>query len=242
MLIYPHGDERRDELIAELYAVPFIKRPLWVFQQIEVVIWEGMPERWYHLASGRVIDRWKLRSGEVSNREHPASFWIPPVEDRRNVEPGDAVKLMFMMKDGWGERMWVDVEKRRGRKYVGSLVNTPIGIPRLGWGDVIKFRVEHIIDIDKDNGNDFPWPGPSAWQAPGVIDCDVIDTKARVQLTVCPLRGSGIRGRRRHRSEAASVSRTQRVPGGPAVRGGTRTSDQNCHGSDRPTGLQSMVV
>lgn len=30
VLAYPRGDPRRDELIAELHAVPRVQRPLWV--------------------------------------------------------------------------------------------------------------------------------------------------------------------------------------------------------------------
>lgn len=148
LLVYPRGDERRIELLAEMYAVPVWRRPLWVIQQVEVVVWEGIPERWYQFAVGHVIYRWKLHSGEKSNREHPKSFWIPPREDREAVPIGYVVKLMFMMRDGWGERMWVRVEGRRGNKYVGTLRNTPVGIPALDPGDRIKFTAADIIDID----------------------------------------------------------------------------------------------
>lgn len=45
VLAYPRGDPRRDELIAELYAVPRIQRPLWVAQQLEVALFEGLGHR-----------------------------------------------------------------------------------------------------------------------------------------------------------------------------------------------------
>jgi diguanylate cyclase (GGDEF)-like protein len=45
VLAYPRSDPRRDELIAELYAVPRIRRPLWVAQQLEVALFEGLGHR-----------------------------------------------------------------------------------------------------------------------------------------------------------------------------------------------------
>ncbi len=45
VLAYPRDDPRRDELIAELYAVPRIQRPLWVAQQLEVALFEGLVHR-----------------------------------------------------------------------------------------------------------------------------------------------------------------------------------------------------
>jgi DNA-binding transcriptional MerR regulator len=44
--VYPRDHERRRELIAELYGVEFQNRPLWVVQQIETAVCEGIPARW----------------------------------------------------------------------------------------------------------------------------------------------------------------------------------------------------
>lgn len=45
VLAYPRDDPRRAELIAELYAVPRIQRPLWVAEQLEVALFEGIGHR-----------------------------------------------------------------------------------------------------------------------------------------------------------------------------------------------------
>jgi hypothetical protein len=45
VLAYPRNDPRRSELPAELYAVPTIKRPLWVAMQLEVALFEGLGHR-----------------------------------------------------------------------------------------------------------------------------------------------------------------------------------------------------
>jgi hypothetical protein len=148
-LAFPRDDPRRHELRAELYAVPRPVRPFWVIEQLEVALFEGLGERLRWAAIGRIIHRWHLESGVERNRAYPDSFWIPDDSEKSLIEPGDTVKLMFHMKDGWGERMWVSVTSvgRRGR-MVGFLRNTPVGIPRLGWGDNVKFNRDDIIDIE----------------------------------------------------------------------------------------------
>lgn len=45
VLAYPRSDPRRTELIAELYVVPRIERPLWVAEQLEVALFEGLRRR-----------------------------------------------------------------------------------------------------------------------------------------------------------------------------------------------------
>jgi hypothetical protein len=45
VLLFPRDDPRRRELLAELYAVPWPERPLWVAQQMEVAFFEGLPKR-----------------------------------------------------------------------------------------------------------------------------------------------------------------------------------------------------
>jgi hypothetical protein len=45
VLAYPREDPRRTELVAELYKVPRIQRPLWVAEQLETVLFEGLPHR-----------------------------------------------------------------------------------------------------------------------------------------------------------------------------------------------------
>jgi len=45
VLAYPRTDPRRRELIAELYTVPRLQRPLWVAEQLEVALFEGLAHR-----------------------------------------------------------------------------------------------------------------------------------------------------------------------------------------------------
>ena len=155
VLAFPGDDPRREELIAELYAVPCIERPFWVAQQMEVALFEGLWGRVVWAATGRVIYRWHLESGVKLNRAHPKTFWIPSEAEKEALAPGAVVKLLFGMRDGWGERMWVDVTAVKGKKITGTLRNHPIAIPHLHDGDKINFTAEHIIDILNEPASDY---------------------------------------------------------------------------------------
>lgn len=148
VLIYERDDPRRAELVAELYAVPRLKRPFWVAEQLETALFDGLAPRIKWALTGRIILRRNLRSGVKQNRKHPESFQIPSEEERAAVVPGVSVKLMFEQSDGWGERMWVRVEQVKRFRIVGRLANHPLDFPRLDYGSRIKFRRKHIIDID----------------------------------------------------------------------------------------------
>ncbi len=147
VLAFPRDDPRREELLAELYIVPRYDRPFWVFQQLEVAFSEGLLGRLRWALTGRVIHRWRLRSGLEMHRKYPDSFWIPAEAEMLELRPGMSVKLIFEMRNGWGERMWVDVEKIGRRRLVGRLGNEPIRITRLSRGDKIKFKLDDVIDI-----------------------------------------------------------------------------------------------
>jgi hypothetical protein len=148
VLAFQRDDPRRRELLAELHVVPRVERPFWVCEQLEVALFEGLGERLLWMATGRIIHRWHLKSGVKLNRAHPETFWIPSGEEKELVSPGDYVKLVFEMRAGFGERMWVEVIAVGRRYAVGRLSNMPCGIPRLAPGTLIRFRLEHVIGID----------------------------------------------------------------------------------------------
>lgn len=47
--LYPRDDPRRKELIAEMYATKRIERPLFVAEQLETAIFEGVPHRFVQI-------------------------------------------------------------------------------------------------------------------------------------------------------------------------------------------------
>lgn len=158
VVAFDKNDPRRQELIAELYAVPFVRRPYWVAQQLETALSDGIWPRFTWILTGRLIYRWKLGDGDERNKKYPQSFWVPSPDEKAEIQPGDIVKLMFEPSffppgsDKIGERMWVRVTKVGPHQLEGRLDNDPICFPRLAYDDTIKFERKHIIDITFDDG------------------------------------------------------------------------------------------
>lgn len=158
VLAFQQDDPRRQELIAELYAIPFVRRPYWVAQQLETAISDGIWPRFTWMLTGRLIYRWKLGDGDARNLTHPDTFWVPNTAEKAAIQPGDIVKLMFepsFFPPGSlkiGERMWVRVTKVGPRKLEGRLDNDPELFPRLAYDDKIKFERRHVINIEFDQG------------------------------------------------------------------------------------------
>lgn len=146
-LAFHRDDPRRQEMLAEVHAVSRLERPFWVAEQLEVAICEGLWGRVVWAATGRIVHRWHLESGIESNRKYPDTFWIPPDDDKAAIVPGVTVKLVFRMRDGWGEKMWVKVTEVKRRHIVGTLENQPFGIPRLQPGAKVKFSRDEVVDI-----------------------------------------------------------------------------------------------
>jgi MerR HTH family regulatory protein len=64
VLLFPKGDPRRLELLGELHAVPRLERPLWVLEQLEVALFEGLRHRWERrTASNQVAAPQSLEQG-----------------------------------------------------------------------------------------------------------------------------------------------------------------------------------
>ena len=107
----------------------------------------SIPE-WVTELSGSVT--YRLDDGEVLNRSHPDTFWIPSRQRRENLVDGDLVKLIFELDDGeqiQRERMWVLVEGREGSKYRGLLDNDPVSTDEIKSGMEVLFEARHVIDV-----------------------------------------------------------------------------------------------
>jgi hypothetical protein len=101
-------------------------------------------------------DGWCLDDGEEINRHAPDTFWIPPLEEREALKPGDLVKLIFRIsvdneeEPVAVERMWVLVREKIGDRYFGILDNDPYSIEENDelWNGVeLPFSARHVIDI-----------------------------------------------------------------------------------------------
>jgi hypothetical protein len=69
VLIYPKGHDRRREFTAELYTVPFFKRPFWVAGNLVRCIFEGTPERFRAIRAARTHYA-TLRNSSISYEDH----------------------------------------------------------------------------------------------------------------------------------------------------------------------------
>lgn len=80
------------------------------------------------------LDGWCLDDGEEYHAEAPGTFWIPAIEDRERLVPGELVKLIFRIAVDDAaepvavERMSVLVRERVGGIYFGILDNDPYAI------------------------------------------------------------------------------------------------------------------
>jgi hypothetical protein len=100
------------------------------------------------------MPHYDLKSGVARHTRHPNTFWIPDREDRESLNPGDMVKLLFVVPEETRgpstERMWVKVTRvSPDGTYRGELNNAPVFIRKLPKGTTIKFGPEHVIDITR---------------------------------------------------------------------------------------------
>ncbi len=80
VLLYPNGHPRRKELVAELYAIKRPLRPLFVAEQFETALFEGIPERRKARKSGKA-EAERLRLSRAINQLESGKinqtlFWI----------------------------------------------------------------------------------------------------------------------------------------------------------------------
>jgi hypothetical protein len=104
-------------------------------------------------------DGWCLDDGEQLHREAPETFFIPDLDLKQLLRPGDFAKLIFMIAVAGDEhpafeRMWVIVRKRVPNGYIGMLNNEPTSIAQneeFWLGTEFRFEFRHIIAVDHSN-------------------------------------------------------------------------------------------
>lgn len=75
---------------------------------------------------------------------------IPTSEQIGKLKIGDLVKLLFTDKDGYVERMWVEVLEHNDNIFKGLLRNDAIELVDLNEGTTIYFHSNNIYDIDSE--------------------------------------------------------------------------------------------
>ncbi|WP_454723579.1 MULTISPECIES: DUF2314 domain-containing protein [Cupriavidus] len=104
-------------------------------------------------------DGWQLDDGEAIAAAYPETFWVPPLEARQALQPGQAVKLIFRIvttdeqdrDEQHVERMWVIVTGREGDLYSAELDNQPYCTDEMAPGMPLWFAARHVIHIHGDD-------------------------------------------------------------------------------------------
>lgn len=82
VMIYPREDPRRRELVAELYALRRLERPLFVAEQLETVLFEGVPGR----------ARAALRGLRMLTRKRPSRLRVLQVSATTMLRLGEVLR------------------------------------------------------------------------------------------------------------------------------------------------------
>ncbi len=92
--VYPYDDPRRAELLAELRSVPRGERSVWVLEQVETVLLDGLPSRMR-----------RLRQRRSNRRSHRARLLAPtdaPVIRAGATAATVLVVFFLLMGSTWG--------------------------------------------------------------------------------------------------------------------------------------------
>ena len=78
-------------------------------------------------------------------------FPIPTKKEKESLIKGDLVKLIFLDKDNFGERMWVEFIEIDDGLLKGLLKNDALDNDDLIYDKVIWFHPNHILEIESKN-------------------------------------------------------------------------------------------
>ncbi len=84
-------------------------------------------------------------------KEAPYTYFIPSAVHIDSLQVGDLAQLSFRGVPGNNvERMWVEITERNNDEYNGKLVNTPLDLPQLRLGHLVRFKPFHCIGFRTD--------------------------------------------------------------------------------------------
>ena len=93
--------------------------------------------------SDKLFDDLELVDGVEQNENHPLSYWIPSIEEKRKIQIGDVVKV----SDG-SERWWNVVEEFIDEEtMICSVDNHLVSGQEFNFMDKIVVKMKNIIDI-----------------------------------------------------------------------------------------------
>jgi hypothetical protein len=141
--VYPRADPRRRELVAELYAHKWIERPLWVAEQLETVLFEGLPHRFtaVHVQMMRRQRRIEMLRDQIRDRE--------PDEWFGTLGSHTWSLLEWMVGDMDNSLLPVCVECGDWDSGSGSLLDFVAGEMALTWHSSVPIS-RALLDSDRD--------------------------------------------------------------------------------------------
>lgn len=107
VLAYKRDDPRRQELLGELYGVPWIERPFWVAEQLEVALFEGLCSR---------VSRCIKRTREGSERGNA------PTADTTDISCGIVIDRM---RASWSQRSLNPRVNKAVHRIIDGLATDP---------------------------------------------------------------------------------------------------------------------
>jgi hypothetical protein len=95
-------------------------------------------------------DKFELEDIALTATEMIYDNPIPTTEEIEKIKIGNLVKLLFTDKNGYVERMWVEVLEKETDIFKGLLRNDTIEFGDLNEGKFLYFHSNHIYDIDNE--------------------------------------------------------------------------------------------
>ncbi len=136
VLAYPSSDPRRKELVAELYVVSRWKRPLWVAEQLETALAEGVLPRVKralltladHMGElpVRIVISSKMRGARRAVAREPDAYPVPSELLKRQVSVGDLVRFGWRREDETVGAFPVEIIAVKGDRLIGRTPNHAI--------------------------------------------------------------------------------------------------------------------
>ena len=142
-------------------------------------------------------DGWQIDDALARFRAREGVYWLPDAADRKALQMGELVKLVFAIEasniagepEVMRERMWVKIDllppPGARTRYSGFLTNQPFAHGRLREGSRVWFGPEHIIDIVRADES-------KASEADGVLRCDQHGASQKAYICKHLAEGSGL--------------------------------------------------
>jgi hypothetical protein len=92
--------------------------------------------------------RHELLDGVEMNRRHPAAARIPSAFEKAQIQPGDYVKVGFIIDQCHQEFLWVKVVAVNGKSISAILDDDPV-YADVRFAEKIEIEPRHVLRIER---------------------------------------------------------------------------------------------